>query len=72
MQKNFHDFFMRMVQEGKQEEAEQTLSAAFKRQDEGTFDAAYMQAIVPKYFSLLKPEYIEQFRQAMQHFSSTL
>lgn len=71
-QKMFHDFFMGMVQEDKKAEAEETLAAAFKRQDEGTFDAAYMKTIIPKYFALIKPEYIEQLKKAMQHFSSTL
>lgn len=68
----FHDFFMGMVQVDKKEEAEKTLAAAFKKQDEGTFDASYMQAIVPQYFSLVKPECVEQLKQAMAHFSSTL
>lgn len=72
MQKNFHDFFMSMVEEDKKEEAEEALAAAFRKQDEGTFDVAYMQTIVPKYFSLVKPECVEQLKKAMEHFSSTL
>lgn len=72
MQKKFHDFFMSMVEENKKAEAERTLSEAFKKQDEGTFDAAYMQTIVPKYFSLVRPECVEQLKKAMEHFSSTL
>lgn len=72
MQKSFHDFFMSMVRDDKKSEAEQTLAEAFKKQDEGAFDAAYMQTIVPKYFSLVKPECVEQLKKAMAHFSSTL
>lgn len=71
-QKMFHDFFMAMVAEDNRAEAEATLAAAFQKQDEGTFDAAYMQTIVPKYFALIRPECKEQLRNAMQHFSSKL
>lgn len=71
-QKMFHDFFMAMVQEDKKKEAGETLAVAFKKQDDGTFDAAYMQTIIPKYFSLIRPECTEQLKNAMKHFSSTL
>lgn len=71
-QKMFHDFFMAMVPVEKRAEAEETLAAAFRRQDGGTFDKAYMQTIMPKYFSLVKPECVDQLKKAMTHFSSTL
>lgn len=71
-QKMFYDFFMAMVQEDKKAEAKETLAAAFKKQDEGSLDAAYMQTIVPEYFSLIKPECTEQLKKAMAHFTSNL
>lgn len=69
-QKMFHDFFMNMVQEGKEVEAEKALSESFEKQDNGTFDAEYFKGIMPKYFSLIKPECTEQLKKAMEHFAS--
>lgn len=71
-QKMFHDFFMAMVREEKRAEAEALLTEAFQRQDAGRFDAAYMQSLVPKYFSVIRPECTQQLQKAMQHFSSAL
>lgn len=71
-QKMFHDFFMRMVRDGKQAEAEALLAAGFRRQDEGRFDAAYLQEKMPEYFALVREECAEQLKQAMAHFSGRL
>lgn len=71
-QKMFHDFFMNMVEEGKEEEAEKALAESFAKQADGTFDEAYLKSIMPKYFSLIKPECTEQLKKAMEHFASNL
>lgn len=71
-QKMFHDFFLSMVQDGKQAEAETLLATGFRKQDEGTFDAAYLQTVIPKYYALIKPECVEKLKQAMTHFASQL
>lgn len=71
-QKMFHDFFMRMVRDGREAEAGELLAAGFRRQDEGTFDAAFLQAAMPKYFELVKPECADQLKKAMSHFASQL
>lgn len=71
-QKMFHDFFMKMVQDGKAEEAERALAESFEKQANGTFDAAYLQSIVPKYYALIKPEYKDQLKKAMESFASKL
>lgn len=71
-QKMFRDFFMNMVQEGKETEAEIVLSEGFEKQKNGNFNADYLKEIMPKYYALIKPEYTEQLKQAMEHFSSNL
>lgn len=71
-QKMFYDFFMKMVQSGKEEEAEKVLAKGFKKQDEGTFDANYLQSVMNKYYELIRPECTEQLKKAMAHFSSQL
>lgn len=63
---------MNMVKEGKQDEAETVLAAGFQKQDEGTFDAAYLQAVMEKYYELIRPECTEQLKQAMAHFASQM
>lgn len=71
-QKMFHDFFMNMVIEGKEDEAEKTLSESFEKQENGTFNAEYLESIMSKYYSLIKPECTEQLKKAMEHFASNL
>lgn len=71
-QKMFHDFFMSMVQAGKEAEAEEVLAAGFEKQNEGTFDAAYLQSVMSRYYALIRPECVEQLKKAMEHFASQL
>jgi hypothetical protein len=71
-QQFFYNFFMERVMEGKEEEAKAVLNAGFQKQEEGTFDAAYLNEVMPKYFELIKPEFVEDLKQAMAHFGSNL
>lgn len=71
-QQFFYDFFMERVIEGKEEEAKTLLNTGFDKQAEGTFDAAYLKEVMPKYFELIKPEFVEDLQQAMAHFGSNL
>lgn len=71
-QEMFYDFFMERVKNGREDEAKALLEGAFARQAAGTFDIAYLQEKMPQYFALLKPEAIEEVKQAMEHFASTL
>lgn len=48
------------------------MEEAFARRAAGAFDEAYLQETMPKYFALLKPEAIEEVKQAIEHFASTL
>ncbi|NLC76891.1 MAG: hypothetical protein GX750_04650 [Clostridia bacterium] len=38
----------------------------------GTFDLAYFQEIMPKYMAVVKPEAMEEVKEAMNHFASRL
>lgn len=71
-QKMFYEFFMKMVKEGNEEEARKALSESFDKQADGTFNADYLKSIMPKYYSLIKPECTEQLKKAMEHFASNL
>lgn len=71
-QEMFYNFFMERAKEEKKEEAKVLLEEGFARQAAGTFDKAYLQEIMPRYFSLIKPEAVEELKQAMEHFASRL
>jgi len=71
-QEMFYNFFMERVENGKKDEAKALLEEAFARQAAGTFNKEYLQETMPKYFALLKPEAIEEVKQAMEYFASTL
>jgi len=71
-QKIFHDFAMQRVKAGKEAELEALMSEAFTRQDESKFTKLYMAATVPKMMALLRPECVEEFKQAAAHMSGTL
>ncbi|AUS97218.1 hypothetical protein CDQ84_16515 [Clostridium thermosuccinogenes] len=71
-QKMFYNFFMERVKEDKKDEAKALLEESFARQDAGTFDKAYFQEMMPKYFAVIKPDAIEELKQAMEHFASSL
>lgn len=71
-QEMFYNFFIERVEDDKKEEAKKLLEEGFVRQDAGTFDKEYLQEIMPKYFAVIKPEAVDEFKQAMEHFSSRL
>lgn len=68
----FYNFFIEKVVEGKETEAKSLLEESFKKQAEGTFDLNYLNELMPKLLLLVKPEAVEEVKQAMNHFSSTL
>jgi hypothetical protein len=56
----------------KKEEAKSMLEESFARQAAGTFDMAYFQEIMPKFFAIIKPEAVSEVQEAMNSFSSRL
>ncbi len=71
-QELFFNFFMERVIPGKEDEAKVLLQTGFEKQADGTFDAAYLKEVMPAYFALIKPEFIEELQNAMAHFGSNL
>lgn len=71
-QEMFYNFYMERVKDDKKGEAEALLKDSFARQADSTFDKAYLEQIIPKMLSLVKPEATPEVKQAMEHFASTL
>ena len=66
-QKQFHDFMLDRIQPGKEEEINSIMEESFSRQDDGTFTPEYMGEIMPRMMALLRPECVEEFKQAAAH-----
>ena len=71
-QQMFYNFFMERAKDDKKEEAKGLLEEGFARQAAGTFDREYLLQVMPRYFEVIKPEAVEELKQAMEHFGSTL
>lgn len=71
-QEMFYNFFMERTNDDKKEEAKALLEDGFARQAAGTFNKAYLETIMPQYFAVIKPEAVEELKQAMEHFASRL
>lgn len=67
-QQMFRDFFMNLVQDGKEEEAEELLAEAFKHQDEGNLSAEYLEEVKQKYLALIKPEHMAEVKMIMSQY----
>lgn len=68
-QKMFHDFFIGLVKEGHEAEAEELLQKGFEMQDKGAFHGEFFESVKDKYFELIKPEFTEKLQAAMNHFT---
>ena len=68
----FHKFALARVQTGKEAKMEALMTESFKRQDEGSFTPVYMGEVLPKMLALLRPECIDEFKQAAAHMSSQI
>jgi len=71
-QQKFMDFLLARVQDDKIDEAKAILEESFRKQDEGAFDPAYMAQVMPQLMALVKPEHIEELKQAAAHMRSTI
>ena len=67
-QEKFQSFIMERVQAGKKNEAEALLQESFAKQDDGSFNAAYLADITPKLAAALKPEFITELKSALSKF----
>lgn len=71
-QKMFYDFFMDKVKADRKVEARILLEESFAQQAAGNFDMGYFQEIMPKFYDLVKPEAMEEVKEAMSHFAARL
>lgn len=71
-QERFYQFMLERVQEDRQEEVKEMLAESFAKQADGTFDAAYMTAFVPKIMAMVKPEDVEEVQNVMQGFAKNM
>ncbi|MDR1705112.1 MAG: tetratricopeptide repeat protein [Clostridiales bacterium] len=71
-QKMFFDFVMERVLEGKKADIQKIMAESFKRQADGTFTKEYMAETAPAIITLLRPECVEEFKQAAAHMSGQL
>ncbi len=71
-QKMFYDFFIERTKADRIDDAKKLLEEGFARQAAGTFDKAYLDEVIPKYFDLVKPEAVDELKAAMENFASRL
>ncbi len=67
-QKQFFDWILERVQDGKADELMALLKESFEQQQKGEFDALKLADSGRKMLTMIKPEYVEEFKQAMAHF----
>lgn len=68
-QKMFEEFYMRMVAEGKEEEAQVLLKEGFDKQAKGEFNREYFDSVQDKYYELIREEEKESLKQALDGFT---
>lgn len=71
-EKKFEEFYMRMVAEGKEEEAKVLLKESFDKQAKGEFSKDYIDSVQDRYFELVREEEREALKQAMDSFTQGL
>lgn len=68
-QEKFRNYILERVCDSRMAEAEELLRESFQKQDERTFDLAYLHDFMPRMRALLKPEYVEEVNQIMNEFA---
>jgi len=71
-QQMFHDFALKRVMPGKETELEAIMAESYKKQDDGTFTPEYMSKVVQEIIALVRPEFVEEFKQAAAHMRSQI
>jgi len=67
-QEKFRDFILCNVEEENKDKAMELLNESFSKQDDGSFNAEYMQSFIPRMLSLIKSDKVEQVKAIMmQH-----
>lgn len=71
-QQKFQSFILERVEADEQDNAKALLLESFQKQDEKSFDQAYLKSFIPKMTRMLKPEYVEEVTAIMKEFGSNL
>ena len=69
-QKMFYDFILDRVAIKDHDKAKSYLTESFERQANGSFDKAFLTLIQTKLLAIVKPEFLDEVKQAMNHFAS--
>lgn len=69
-QNQFFTWILERVQEGKEDELSALLKENFEQQQAGTFDAAALAESSKKILEMIKPEHVEEYKKAMEHFGN--
>jgi predicted PurR-regulated permease PerM len=70
-QEKFLDFVLDRVRDDKKDEAKAILDESFAKQDDGSFNAAYLASIVPKLAVTLKPEFVDEVKAVITKFGAS-
>ncbi len=62
--------FQTRSRDDRKEEAAELLKVCFERQQAGTFSLAYFEEVVPRFYTIVKPEAEDELRKAMEHFAA--
>lgn len=71
-QEMFSKFLKGLVKEGRERDAETILQECFRLQEEGKFTPAVMAEIMPRMFDVVRPECVQQLKEAASHFNRSL
>jgi len=70
-QKKFKAFILERVNEDRVEEAKALLAESFKKQDERSFNQAYLkERFMPKMAGMLRPDAVEEVVEIMKDFGT--
>ncbi|MCL2609688.1 MAG: hypothetical protein FWD94_07290 [Treponema sp.] len=71
-QAKFKEFALARVRQGSEAELEAIMAESFRKQEDGSFTPEYMAGVAPKMIALLRPECVEEFKQAAAHMRSQI
>lgn len=71
-QEDFLGFLLERVADEGKDKVKDLMSDAFQKHSEGKFDLAELSKLAPKLHELVKPEHLNDVKQAMEHFAGSL
>lgn len=71
-QNQFFTWILERAREGKEAELSALLKENFAQQQAGVFDADALAESGKRILELIKPEYVDEFKKAMEHFGKSM